>query len=71
MGIRLLNVEELLKEAMFTTDYVDFEFETSKEVAVGIYGARSAKYIIELGFVVLDLDCLAKAQSASTDQQQK
>ena len=35
LGIRLLGIEETLKEALYTADYVDFEFETGKELAVG------------------------------------
>ena len=35
LGIRLLDVEDTVKEALFTSDYVDFEFDTSKEAAVG------------------------------------
>ena len=62
LGIRLLDVEDTLKEAFFTDDYVDFEFDASKEAAVGIYGTRSTEYIIELGFIVMNLECVAGTQ---------
>ena len=67
LGIRLLDVEDTVKEALFTSDYVDFEFDTNKEAAVGIYGARSAEYIIELGFIVMNLECVAEAQDGEND----
>lgn len=58
----MLDVEDTLKEALFTADYVDFEFDANKEAAVGIYGAQSTEYIIELGFIVMNLECVAGAQ---------
>ena len=65
LGIRLLDVEDIVREALFTKDYVDFEFDTSKETAVGMYGARSAEYIIELGFIVMNLECVIDAQDTN------
>ena len=60
----MLDVEDTLKEARFTDDYVDFEFDSIKEAAVGIYGARSTEYIVELGFIVMNLECVARAQDS-------
>ena len=61
----MLDVEDTLKEARFTDDYVDFEFDSSKETAVGIYGAWSTEYIVELGFIVMNLECVAGAQDGA------
>ena len=68
LRIKLTGDTDELTLGLQTGDYVDYEFESGAELAVGYYGTLGAMHVSELGFIVLDVDC-AKKNVLQADQE--